>query len=192
MRRASFERMYRSGHARWDTGVTPPEVVALIEREPRFPSGRALDLGCGTGTNALYLASRGWEVVGVDFSSLAIEAARLKLAEREGGAISFLRGDVTELAAAGVKGPFDFVLDIGCFHSVSRRRRRAYAEGVSKLTSRGGTLLMFAFGPALRGPGRHPTREREIRRRFGYAFELAEVELGTTPLGAAWFTLHRT
>jgi SAM-dependent methyltransferase len=192
MRRASFERMYRSGHARWDTGVTPPEVVALIDREPGLRPGRALDLGCGTGTNALYLASLGWVVVGVDFSPLAIDAARGKLRDRPDAPVSFIAGDVTRLPAAGVTGPFDFVLDIGCFHSVSPKRRRAYVEGVSDLTDPGAILLMFAFGPALRTPGRHPTREGEIRRRFGRAFEVLEVELGTTPLGAAWFTLRRT
>ena len=66
-----YERQYRRGAPRWDTGVTPPEVVEVFEGEDP-PSGRALDLGCGTGTNVLYLARHGFEVVGVDVSPLAI------------------------------------------------------------------------------------------------------------------------
>ncbi|MEP7059817.1 MAG: class I SAM-dependent methyltransferase [Actinomycetota bacterium] len=182
--------MYRSGHARWDTGVTPPEVLALIAGDDPLPPGRALDLGCGTGTNALYLAARGWEVIGVDFSPLAISAARKKLAGRAEMRASFILADVTRLTEAGVTGSFDFVVDIGCFHGVHRSRRRSYAAEVTTLTRSGSTLLMFAFGSRLHLPGHPRAREREIRRLFT-SFELVRVELGTTPLGAAWFTLRR-
>ena len=70
----SFDLQYLLGRAPWDTQVTPPEVVALIEGEGCL-AGRALDLGCGTGTNCIYLAHRGWQVVGVDFSAVAIRRA---------------------------------------------------------------------------------------------------------------------
>ncbi|TEU17501.1 MAG: methyltransferase domain-containing protein, partial [Anaerolineales bacterium] len=66
----SFDLRYLLGRPPWDTEVTPPEVVELIEGEGLSP-GRALDLGCGTGTNCIYLVRHGWEVVGVDFSLLA-------------------------------------------------------------------------------------------------------------------------
>lgn len=75
LRRWFFDLRYLRGRAPWDTGVTPPEVVDLIEGA-RLPPGRALDLGCGTGTNTIYLARHGWEVVGVDFSAVAIRRAR--------------------------------------------------------------------------------------------------------------------
>ena len=77
--RRLYERRYRRGTAPWDTGVTPPEVVELIEGD-HPPTGRALDLGCGTGTNVAYLAAHGFEVVGIDFSRPAIERARARLA----------------------------------------------------------------------------------------------------------------
>jgi SAM-dependent methyltransferase len=187
--RALYERAYRRGATRWDTGITPPEVVRAIEGPDALEPGRALDLGCGTGTNALYLAQHGWFVTGVDFSSLAISSARRK-AEWVSG-VTFVEGDVTRLGDLGVDGPFDFVLDIGCFHSVAPRRRNAYAREVARVARPRATMMIFAFGPQLRWPGSAPTREREIRDRFGRAFELADVELGTEPPGAAWFTLRR-
>jgi SAM-dependent methyltransferase len=188
-RRRAYERAYRAGRARWDTGVTPPEVVDLIEGSPPLPPGSALDLGCGTGTNALYLARHGWEVVGVDFSEPAIEAATTKA---EGvAAVRFVQGDVTRLEALGIDGPFDLVLDIGCFHSVSLRRRRAYARGTARVAKPGAVLTIFAWGPAWARPKSWRTREGEIRRRFGDAFALERTIPGREPPGAAWFVLRR-
>ena len=77
MRNWSFDLRYLLDQPPWDTEITPPEVVELVEGEGPSP-GRALDLGCGTGTNCVYLARHGWEVVGVDFSVLAIRPARRK------------------------------------------------------------------------------------------------------------------
>ncbi len=192
-RKRLFDRAYRRGRTPWDSGITPPEVVAFMEGdvEGGVGPGRALDLGCGTGTNALYLADQGWEVVGIDFSELAIGAARTKLAASSLPGVTFHRGDVTQLTAEGITGCFDFVLDIGCFHGVPPTKRDHYVREVAAHTSAGATLLMFAFGSSMRAPGRHPTRESEIRRRFGASFEVARIELGTHPLGAAWFTLKR-
>ena len=187
--RALYERAYRRGATRWDTGITPPEVVGIIEGPDALEPGRALDLGCGTGTNALYLAQHGWFVTGVDFSTLAVSSARHKADWTSG--VNFVEGDVTRLRELGVDGPFDLVLDVGCFHSVALGRRDAYAREVTRVAGPGATLLVFAFGPWLKWPGSRRTREPEIRRRFGGAFELERVELGTEPPGAAWFTLRR-
>jgi len=191
LRRRAFERRYRRGEIPWDTGITPPEVVAFIDADPPPQAGRALDLGCGTGTNALYLAQRGWHVVGVDFSSTAIEEAQRKLDRGDTSGISFHQADVTQLSQAGIEGPFDFVLDIGCYHGIPARRKSDYVKGVSDVAAPGATMMIFAWGPHARVPRRHPTREREIRRRFSPTFELVRIELGKEPAGAGWFTLRR-
>lgn len=140
-----FEFQYRFSKPRWDTGITPPEVVETIERG-KVRLGRALDLGCGTGTNSIYLARAGFHVVGVDFSGNAIAAARAQ-ARRENIAIDFLTGDVTRLDALGVNDPFDFILDIGCFHSVEPSRWRNYAAELSRLTRPGALFMLYAFSP---------------------------------------------
>jgi SAM-dependent methyltransferase len=187
--RRIYERAYRTGNARWDTGITPPEVVELVEGPSPLAPGRALDLGCGTGTNALYLRRHGWEVVGVDFSDLAIDAARAKAADADG--VRFVRGDVTRLDELGVDGPFDMVLDIGCFHSVPLRRRAAYVRGVARVAAGGATLAIFAWGPSWTRRSSWRTRRAEIDRRFGSAFEVVREIAGTEPPGAAWFVLRR-
>jgi SAM-dependent methyltransferase len=138
-----FDLQYLLGRARWDTGVTPPEVVELIERGD-LPPGRALDLGCGTGTNCIYLARHGWEAVGVDFSALAIRQARRK-AHRAGVDCRFYQADVTDLAF--LAGPFDLALDIGCLHSVPPEGREQYASGLARLVRPGGLYLLYAFTP---------------------------------------------
>ena len=174
----------------WDTGITPPEVIELIEGPHPLGPRRALDLGCGTGTNVRYLAEHGFEVVGVDFSQVAIEASREKLADVPRTTV--LEGDVTKLSSLGVEGPFDFVLDVGCFHSIPRAQRGAYAREVGRVMVPGGVVLIWAF--ARRLPflliGGGVTRE-EMRGRFGRDFRLERVVQGRWPKGAAWYTFRR-
>src|SRR5256885_14173336 len=93
----------------WDTGVSPPELERFVASHP---AGRALDLGCGTGANVVYLARHGWEAKGVDFAGRAIAKARRRARDAE-GACTLIAGDVTRLSVAG---PFDLALDSGCLH----------------------------------------------------------------------------
>src|SRR6266480_276486 len=85
--------MYRLGFTPWDSGIPPPELIAVIEGARRLPPGRALDLGCGTGTTAVYMASHGWQMTGVDFVPKAIRVARAK-ASVAGLPVVFLRRDL--------------------------------------------------------------------------------------------------
>ncbi|HEX9124208.1 MAG TPA: class I SAM-dependent methyltransferase [Actinomycetota bacterium] len=189
-RKRFYDRSYRRGTVPWDTGVTPPEVVEAIEGPEPLPPGRALDLGCGTGTNVVYLARHGWEAVGVDFSALAIERAKGKTAGLEG--VSVLRGDVTRLSALGVDGPFDLVLDIGCFHGIGRDRRADYVREVTRVARSGAMCLVWAFGA--RGMRRWLSMgvtRGEMERRFGGAFDLVRVVPGREPPGSAWYTFRK-
>jgi len=186
--RLSYAIAYRTGRAPWDTGVTPPEVVDLIEGPVALTPGGALDLGCGTGTNVRYLAEHGWEVVGVEADVRAYDAAHDRVAEVEGADV-FL-GDVTRLDRLPIEGPFDLVLDIGCFHSIPRRHRDAYANGVALRTTEGAHLFVWAFaGGGWSRPGVTP---REMRDRFAPWFEPVGRIMGTKPTGAAWYLLRRT
>ncbi len=186
-----FEFQYRFGKPRWDTGVTPPEVVEMVERE-KLGGKRALDLGCGTGTNAIYLARNGFQVVGLDFSHKAIAAAREK-AKSAGVEIEFRVGDVTRLDSLGVRGPFDFVLDIGCFHSVEPSRRQPYAAGIARLARPGMLFMLYAFSPRkllFRNVG---VTVDHVKQTFATDFSLERIEEGTdrSEITSAWFWFRR-
>jgi SAM-dependent methyltransferase len=169
---AIFYRLaYRSGRPRWDTGKPRPEL-----RDLEGTGGCALDLGCGTGTDAIYLAQHGWQVVGVDFVPEAIATANER-ARDVGSAAAFVLGDVTRLRQIGVQGPFDLVIDIGCYHGIPAGRRDAYAAEVSAVTRPGADFYLagVAHPPATwRLLGAGGVTVEEIRRRFGAYFDLKD------------------
>ena len=176
-----YRSAYRFTKPRWDSSKPRPELEKLVEGRP---PGRALDLGCGTGANAVYLAKRGWEVVGVDFVVEAIEAAEARAASA-GVPVSFVVGDVAQLNGAGVQGPFDLLVDVGCYHAIPDRLRDAYAAGVGAVARQGADFYLAGITdpPAswrlLRAGGISPA---EVRRRFS-DFVL-EDERATAGVGA--------
>ena len=179
MRRLWFDLWYwLPRQPRWDTGVTPPELERFVGSHP---PGRALDLGCGTGTNVVYLARHGWDAVGVDFAGRAIAKARRR-ARDAGVACTLFVGDVTRLSVAG---PFDLALDIGCLHSIAASGRAGYAAGLAGVMRSGGTYLLYAFAPG--GPAVGLNAE-DVRATFADAFEVVGVEEGRGR-PSAWYTL---
>lgn len=137
---------YRLGITPWERAGEGGRASfeALLDRVERHHGpglGRALDLGCGRGANTHELAARGWEAVGLDNISTALETARQK-----DGAATFVLGDVTRLEEREL-GTFDFFLDVGCFHGLTPAQRRAEADGVTRLANAGATLLLLAFQP---------------------------------------------
>jgi cyclopropane fatty-acyl-phospholipid synthase-like methyltransferase len=164
-----YNTMYRFTQPDWDTGITPPEVTIAVDQYDR--SGRALDLGCGTGTSSIYLAQHGWQVVGVDFSPKAIELAHAK-AQHAGVNLELHLGDVSRLDF--LHEPFDLILDIGCLHGLDRESRTRYAEQLRRLTQAGSKFLLFGFArPAFFG--RYHLTSDEVRALFEPAFALNNV-----------------
>ena len=192
-----FDFQYRFSKPPWDSGITPPEVVAFIERNSK--RGRALDLGCGTGTNSIFLAQHGYQVTGVDFSPQAIATARQK-SKRAGLVIDFHIGDVTRLEALGVRDSFDFVLDIGCLHAVDAEGRARYAEGIGRLTEPGSMFMLYAFSPRSVNERRHWLKLRnigiapdQVQKLFASHFALANIALGADrdDRQSAWYWFER-
>jgi SAM-dependent methyltransferase len=139
IRRLSFEHWYWLGRTPWDTGVSPPELLDFIEtHEP----GRAIDIGCGTGTNVVTLAYAGWQVTGIDFASRAIRRAKRKVVEAGVQAELFVR-DARKMY--GITGPFDLAFDLGCFHGVLQEGRADYLEELDRILISGGFWLLYAF-----------------------------------------------
>ncbi|MCS7220002.1 MAG: methyltransferase domain-containing protein [Anaerolineae bacterium] len=178
-----FNLMYL-GRPPWDTNITPPEVIEVIEGGV-VPSGRAVDLGCGTGTNAIYLARHGFEVIGVDSAILAIVRARRK-ARRAGVRARFHLGLVTRLDFLPWRA--DFALDIGCLHGLWPADRPAYAAALARAVRPGGHYLLYAWG--YRGwAGLDPP---EVAALFEPTFETIWVRVGQEHgLPSSWYLMRR-
>lgn len=97
-----YRMLYRLGYTPWDQDHVPAELSALVEGSSALAPGRALDIGCGTGTQAVYVAQHGWQVTGVDIVERALDYARYR-AERAGVTVRWVAGDVTRLADLGLE-----------------------------------------------------------------------------------------
>ncbi|MEU6673684.1 class I SAM-dependent methyltransferase [Streptomyces sp. NPDC046925] len=130
----------------------PDENLASYADRGLLTPGRALDLGCGPGRNALYLASLGFEVDAVDISPAAVAWAEERA--REAGAdIRFRCGDAFALTEAGPSGPYDLIADSGCFHHLPPHRRVSYLALLERALAPGGHLALTAFAAGAEGSG---------------------------------------
>jgi cyclopropane fatty-acyl-phospholipid synthase-like methyltransferase len=189
--RLRFWLAYLLGNTPWDTDITPPELVNTIEGSERLAAGRAIDLGCGTGTNVIYLARHGWEAVGVDFVDKAIERARVK-ARKQKVDTTFFSGDVTRLSGiAGLSGRFHLALDIGCFHSLTQEQQERYATQLHQWLQPGATYMLYAWAPMSdQDEERGISRER-VWRLFGEHLALRHVQEGEERgRPSAWYWLQ--
>jgi len=196
-RPASYDRFlqaYEGGNPPWDTKITPPELVEQVEGPQARSAGRALDLGCGTGTNSLYLASHGWNVTGIDFIPSAIEQAweKQRGADQLSGDAHFLVGDVTQLDALKLESGYTLLFDLGCLHSIEESARGRYARGVAQVAAPGALFLLYGFLPNELLPNR--LTRAEVQTLFGPAFTLARVveSLDRPGIPSAWYWLYCT
>lgn len=184
-----FDRMYE-GQPRWEIG-RPQGAIVELQAEGSFGTeARVLDLGCGTGENALYLAERGSKVVGVDGARAAIASAQRKAAARK-ISVEFLVHDA--LSVSALAATFDVVLDSGFFHTLTDDGRKIYKEELANVMAPGASLFLLCFSerePDWGGPRR--VREEELRAFFEKPFfidslERARFELATDDGGShAW------
>jgi SAM-dependent methyltransferase len=182
---AIFFNLWYFGSPPWDTGISPPELMSFLKEHP---PGRALDLGCGSGTNSIYMARQGWQVTGIDLAYRAIGQARKK-ARREGVRVEWIQGDVTRIDQ--ISGVFDLILDIGCFHGLPFDRREAYMQRLEQWLAPRGTYLLYSIWNS---PGQHSfTGMREIdftefKSRFILDFRADGTERGLRP--STWFSFR--
>jgi ubiquinone/menaquinone biosynthesis C-methylase UbiE len=157
-----WDASYLDGAAPWDVGRPQPAILRLAG-EGAF-AGAVLDAGCGTGENALHIASLGLRVLGVDVAKTALSIAREKAADR-GIDADFVAADALHLDRLGQV--FETVLDCGLFHTFDSDERRDYVAGLTSVTSRGGDLYVLCFsdvGPGTCGP--HPISQEVLRAAF--------------------------
>jgi SAM-dependent methyltransferase len=168
-----WDASYRDGPAPWDIGRPQPAVVCLAS-DGGF-AGAVLDAGCGTGENALHVASLGLPVLGVDVAETAVAIAGAKARER-GIKAEFATADVFRLEHLGRR--FDTVLDCGLFHTFDRNERPRYVASLASVTAHDATLYVLCFSDAGPGTGPHPVSEEELRAAFSHGndWHVAAVE----------------
>lgn len=166
-----FDNAYE-GTPTWDIGWPQGAVVRLAERGAI--EGSVLDVGCGTGENALYLAARGHAVTGIDFAAAAIEKARARARDRNIAA-EFLVEDAFHLADLGRR--LDAALDAGTFHTLQPEDRPRYAAAVAAAVRPGGRCFLLCWSernPFGRGPER--VARRDIRAAFRGVWVVESIE----------------
>ena len=168
---------------RWDTGIPAPEIVRFIQDKP---PGYAIDIGCGTGTNLLYLAQHKWAITGIDFVPLAIQKAHKKLKEYPA---RLLVADVSRLYDLDLAGPYDLAIDMGCFHSLSQDDQYQYVRGLEKWLARDAVFMVYAFQPSPTDQRTGLSRE-EMAGYFKNNFNLVNYEQGQGR-PSAWYYFQR-
>ncbi|GAB2702461.1 class I SAM-dependent methyltransferase [Kitasatospora kifunensis] len=165
----------------------PDESLADYLERGLLRPGRALDLGCGPGRNALHLASLGFQVDAVDLSPTAIAWAEERAAAA-GANVRFHCGDAFALAASELPGPYDLVYDSGCFHHLPPHRRVSYLALIDRVLAPGGHLALSCFAAGAMGselPDAAFYREQRLQGGLAYTpqalrwifADLTEVEL---------------
>ncbi len=144
-----YKLMYRLGIAPWEWRDVPQTWKPLLDGEGALKPGRALDVGCGTGRDAVYLSKRGWHVTGLDFAADALAKARQRATD-EGAEVEWVQGDVGRLGELGLEPGYNLLYDFGCIQGLPDDARQGAASGLTSLAAPGASLVLFAFGA-----GRH-------------------------------------
>ena len=167
-----WDAMYREGTPPWETG-RPAEELASVLDEGIVPTGTALEVGCGTGADAVYLAEQGFEVTAVDASPQAIERARHR-ARLEAAPVNFLLADVFEFAQTADR--FDFVYDAGFYHFIRGADLDRYLDLLWRTTRPGSFYLALVGSVGETASGGPPqVSESHIRLELGRLFEFIHL-----------------
>jgi len=133
-----YKERYESHDTPWDIGKPDFNLIQAVTTTPIEPC-RALDIGCGTGDNAIWLSQRNFHVSGIDTSEIAIEKAREKTLKAH-VKCTFIVMDILTSHVEAV--PFGFAFDRGCFHSLnSEKERKRFAENVNGHLEKDGLWL---------------------------------------------------
>jgi SAM-dependent methyltransferase len=165
----AWDASYYNGPAPWDIGEPQPAIVRLAS-QGGF-AGAVLDAGCGTGENALHIASlrvpAGLSVLGVDVAETALAIARKKARERtndSGIEVEFAVADAFQLERLGRM--FQTVLDCGLFHTFNGDERPEYVTSLASVTEHNGNLYVLCFSDNGPDTGPHPISQEELRAAF--------------------------
>ena len=168
----NYDLAYAVGFHPWETALQNREFVNSItalfaeeERDRAPPYGSALDIGTGSGIWGVELAKRGWQVTGVDYAKRAIRRAENRV-EQANVDMELVHGDVTDLAGAGIDGPFRLLLDTGTYHGLKPTQREAMAAEIDAVAGSDATILLLAWEPRRRGPLPTGATREELETAF--------------------------
>jgi SAM-dependent methyltransferase len=170
-----YRLMYRLGFAPWERRNVPELWRPLFEGPDAMEPARALDIGCGSGRDAVHLAGRGWQVTAVEFVDKALARARQRAAE-EGVEVQWVRGDVGELGLLGLERGYSLMYDFGCIQGLPDAAREAAADGMTKLAAPGARLLLLAFKAGRRMVLPRGMDTTHVLDLFGNGWELQRAE----------------
>jgi SAM-dependent methyltransferase len=189
-----FAQRYATGQIPWDSGIPDEELVRVLDTG-KLKGRTVLEFGCGTGTNAVELARRGFQVTAVDLVEQAVQSARDK-ARRANVSVEFRVGNVLN---DGVGGPYDILFDRGVYHGLRLDDLKGFQEMLRRVTRPGSWWLSLAGNANEKWEGDGPpvVHEHEIRAELGPLFEIVELreyrfttnQIGFRPL--AWSILMR-
>jgi methyl halide transferase len=164
-----WDARYVEGDTPWDTGHPSAELVKVL-REEKIGPCPAIDIGCGTGTNAVYLAKQGFEVTAIDLSPTAVDRGRSKKATAA-VKVRFLAGNIMD-PPDDIGGPYGFFFDRGCYHIVRKIDLDGYMKTVERITQPGSLGLVLTGNPKEpREKGPPTVTEEELRSEWGRLFE---------------------
>lgn len=163
---------YRDGNLPWDTGRPSSELQNVLSQNEIRPC-RALEIGCGTGSNSVWLAQQGFDVTGLDLAPLAVERAKQRASDAKQN-VHFAVANVLALPDLG--GSFAFFFDRGCYHAVRRTAPEQYVQAIARQLATGGRGLILA-GNAREphDPGPPVVTEQQIRDELGAAFQILDL-----------------
>lgn len=170
-----WDEVYK-GTPPWDLGYPQPAFQALIQSGEIKP-GRALDIGCGRGENAIMLAMNGCEVTGIDLAKEAVSEAKAKAIERH-VKINFAVGNVLQMDQLFKEGEFDIIIDSGLFHVMTDEERPVFARQVHRALKEGGKYFMLCFSDKELGEYELPRRvsKADIESTFSSLFNIIYIK----------------
>lgn len=169
---ADWDGVYREGTPQWDAGKPHAELSRVLDEYKLNPQ-TVLEIGCGSGADAILLAQRRFEVTAIDCSPIALERARLR-AEQHDALLRFVLGDIYEFA--GKAGQFDFVYDAGMYHFVRETRLSRYLDILWRVTRPGSYYLCLAGATGdAEDDGPPQVDEDDIRNELGRLFEIVHL-----------------
>jgi SAM-dependent methyltransferase len=167
-----WDARYQSGETPWDSQLPSRELIRVLTEAEIAPC-RTLELGCGAGTNAVYLAKNGFDVTAVDMAPTALDQAR-RNADSARVDLELIEADICDIPAP--HNPFEFVFDRGCFHCVRSEKLDAYLQTLARVAAPGARVLILTGNANEVSEGGPPgVREEELRAELSGVLDIERI-----------------